>query len=237
MIRGMKRCIFLFFFIFYLFALAAPEPLLAVTDTLWLPDAVISSTSTPTAEAHNIIAQTDTDNDGLFDALEQLFHTDMEKKDTDGDGYDDFNEVIHGYDPIGVSSTAKLIRRIVVDRTTQELRLEVSGISVFVAPVSTGILSRQTPSGTFRIQQLVPVMRYVGRDYNLPGVKWNMQFKQNYFLHTAYWHNDFGKRAHSSGCVNMREVDAKFLYHIVSVGLPVVITGQTPRGNVKVPNT
>ncbi|EKE13681.1 MAG: hypothetical protein ACD_12C00869G0002 [uncultured bacterium] len=42
----------------------------------------------------------DTDGDGLSDGEEQKYFTDMRKKDTDDDGYDDKTEVEKGYNPL-----------------------------------------------------------------------------------------------------------------------------------------
>lgn len=42
----------------------------------------------------------DTDSDGLSDAEERLYGTDMRNPDSDGDTYLDSNEVFHGYDPV-----------------------------------------------------------------------------------------------------------------------------------------
>ncbi|MBI4427128.1 MAG: hypothetical protein HY569_01425 [Candidatus Magasanikbacteria bacterium] len=44
----------------------------------------------------------DSDFDGLSDKLEiEKWKTDPLKKDTDGDGFGDGNEIIHGYNPLG----------------------------------------------------------------------------------------------------------------------------------------
>lgn len=42
----------------------------------------------------------DTDSDGLTDKVEKMLGSDSYKKDTDGDGYDDFEEIQSGYSPI-----------------------------------------------------------------------------------------------------------------------------------------
>ena len=47
--------------------------------------------------------------------------------------------------------------------------------------------------------------------YDLPNVPYVMYFYQDYGLHGAYWHNNFGHPM-SHGCVNERIVDAKALY-------------------------
>jgi len=43
----------------------------------------------------------DEDNDGVSNALEVSFGTDIFKKDTDGDGYDDKKEILNGHNPKG----------------------------------------------------------------------------------------------------------------------------------------
>ena len=47
--------------------------------------------------------------------------------------------------------------------------------------------------------------------YNLPNVPYVMYFYQDYGLHGAYWHNNFGHPM-SHGCINERITDAKALY-------------------------
>lgn len=43
----------------------------------------------------------DTDEDGLSDFWEEIYETDPENPDTDGDGYSDGDEVANGFDPLG----------------------------------------------------------------------------------------------------------------------------------------
>lgn len=174
--------------------------------------------------------ETDFDNDKLNDLLEIAFATDVGKPDTDGDGHPDFNEIMHGYNPLDPSPMARLPRRIEVDLSTQRLMYVVDEKKVKEFPVSTGNPWTPTPPGTYEITRMLPVARYVGADYDLPNVKWNMQFRNGgYFIHGAYWHNDFGKRTRSHGCVNMRTADAGWLYQYMEPGIEVVITGTTPK--------
>ena len=95
-------------------------------------------------------------------------------------------------------------------------------------PISSGNPWTPTPVGTYEIQRKVPVMQYVGTDYDYPNTKWNLQFFPHYYMHTAYWHNDFGLRTRSHGCVNMREADAETLYKYLDTGVPVEVVGKTP---------
>lgn len=172
--------------------------------------------------------ESDFDNDGLNDWLERWFQSDMGKSDTDGDGTSDFADVMRGQSPTFLSTSTVFIRRIVVDLTTQQLSYLVDGVKIKTFPVSTGNPRTPTLPGEFTILRMVPMARYIGADYDLPNVPWNMEFLPSYFIHAAYWHNDFGKRTHSHGCVNMRTEDAKLLYQYMEVGIPVTVTGTTP---------
>ncbi|MEK7083677.1 MAG: L,D-transpeptidase family protein [Patescibacteria group bacterium] len=171
----------------------------------------------------------DYDKDGLNDWLETWFGSDVGRGDTDEDGAGDFDEVMRGDNPKTLSGTAEFERKIVVDRTLQRLNYYVDGVKVLNVPVSTGNPQTPTPGGVYAVERKADVLRYVGRDYDLPNVKWNMQFKPKYYLHAAYWHNDFGKRTRSHGCVNLRIADAELLYKYVDVGVPVEIVGETPK--------
>ncbi len=170
----------------------------------------------------------DHDMDGLNDEFEGIFGSDRGKKDTDHDGFSDFEEVAHGYSPIDVSTTTRFVREIEIDRTSQRLYFVVNSVKLFDFPVSTGNPWTPTPSGEFAIDWMIPTKRYVGVDYNIPNVKWNLRFKPLYYIHAAYWHNSFGIRTMSHGCVNMKESDAKTLYQYVEPGMTVKIYGTTP---------
>ncbi len=171
----------------------------------------------------------DTDGDKLLDWQEYLFGTNIDTVDSDGDNFSDYEEVMFGYIPTSQSTSTRNFRKIVVDRTKQQLHYIIDSIRILTMPISTGNPSTPTPKGDFIIQRKVPSMRYVGVGYDFKNVKWNMQFLPHYYIHTAYWHNDFGKRTRSHGCVNMREDDIALLYKYLSVGVPVSIIGETPK--------
>jgi GrpB-like predicted nucleotidyltransferase (UPF0157 family) len=170
----------------------------------------------------------DLDGDGLNDWQERWFRTDLNNVDTDGDGYSDLTEVLYGYSPTQAGPTVRFDREILVDRTAQQLYFIVDGIRIKRYDVSTGNPGTETPAGTFDIFQKVDKKDYRGADYFVPDVWWNMHFKPMYYIHAAYWHNDFGIRTHSHGCVNMRTEDAAELYQFVDEGMTVTVTGTTP---------
>lgn len=176
--------------------------------------------------------QVDSDGDGLNDLLEIAFGTDLTKKDTDDDGISDYDEVMKGLNPLDPNREAKFVRSLEVNLSIQQMYYVVDNKRVLTIPVSTGNPSTPTPTGAFKIFEKVPVKRYRGADYDLPNVKWNMQFKPGYFIHSAYWHNDFGKKTRSHGCVNTGLKDAELLYKYIDIGVPVLITGTTPKKRV-----
>jgi lipoprotein-anchoring transpeptidase ErfK/SrfK len=83
--------------------------------------------------------------------------------------------------------------------------------------VSTGLPNTPTVTGEFHIRAKVRTQLMEGGSrasdnyYNLPDVQWVQYFYEDYGLHGAYWHNDFG-RPKSHGCVNMTNADAHWLW-------------------------
>ena len=187
----------------------------------------------PHAGKGTMMHEHDYDNDGLNDWLEGWFNSDRGIADTDGDGHSDFDEVMRGYKPNEIDPMRIFSRHVEVDKTIQRLYYFVDGVKILNMPVSTGNPWTETPSGEFEIQRMIANKRYVGADYDLPDVPWNMLFRDGgYYIHGAYWHNDFGWRTHSHGCVNMRIPDAEILYKYIDVGVPVRVYGDTPPNRV-----
>jgi hypothetical protein len=184
------------------------------------------------------LAMVDADNDGLSDELELKLGTNLLKKDSDGDGVTDRDEVYAGRNPVSASSTTSTVKRLVqVDLNRQQLTYFFNGIKLGTMPVSTGQTKTPTPPGSYNIMRKVPIVHYVGPGYNLPNTKWNLEFKRHFYLHGAYWHNQFGIRTMSHGCVNMAYRDVEKLYAFLQVGDTVEITGKTPRGKIANPIT
>ena len=175
------------------------------------------------------LTELDTDGDGLSDALEIALGTDVLYPDTDGDNFVDGMEVANGFNPWVGDNDRQVARTVKVDLTTQQLSYYLNQVKVGSMPVSSGVLSMLTPAGHFTIMKKVPTKRYTGATYDFPNTKWNLQFKNGFYLHGAYWHNQFGIRPMSHGCVNIATANAEKLYRFLDIGDAVTIAGKTPR--------
>jgi len=61
-----------------------------------------------------------------------------------------------------------------------------------------------------------------GPGYNLPNVQFVAYFYRDYAMHGTYWHDNFGHPM-SHGCVNLRNIDAEWLYGWAPIGTPVLV--------------
>lgn len=112
-----------------------------------------------------------------------------------------------------------------VDLSDKKLYAWQGNQKVYEFLISTGRPGYETPPGEYRVWRKVRSQRYKGGIpgtsgyYNLPNVPYSLFFGGNgldnwkgYAIHGAYWHNDFGIKNRSSGCVNLSPVDAGKLY-------------------------
>lgn len=92
--------------------------------------------------------------------------------------------------------------------------------------ISSGTANHKTVTGDFNIY-----IKYVKQDmvggegaehYDLPDVPYVMYFYQDYGIHGAYWHHNWG-HVMSHGCVNTPVDMAKTLYYWAPMGTPVHI--------------
>jgi hypothetical protein len=204
------------------------------TDGDGIPDGVeIKNGYSPLTALRKKLTDLDTDHDGLSDALEIALGTDLSVADTDIDGIKDGDEVFGGSNPLVGEGNRDVKRHAEVDLTTQQLSYYMNDVKIGSMPVSSGKLQTPTPLGEFSVLRKVPIVHYIGPGYNLPNTKWNLEFKRSYYLHGAYWHNQFGIRPMSHGCVNISYKDVVKLYSFLDVGDKVYIKGKTPTGIVK----
>ncbi len=173
-------------------------------------------------------ADVDTDKDGLSDALEFQFKTDIKNPDTDGDGFLDGNEIKNGYSPLSIKPE-KWEKKIEVNLKKQRLHYSIHGVELGTMVISTGKAAMPTPKGEFRI--LNKTKRAWSKSANLWMPYW-MAFAGGgkYGIHELpEWPN--GKkegvnhlgRPVSHGCIRLSEQHAKFLYEWAPIGTKVAV--------------
>jgi lipoprotein-anchoring transpeptidase ErfK/SrfK len=119
-----------------------------------------------------------------------------------------------------------------VDLSSQSLVAYVGARPVYATVISSGRVENrrdplknfETPTGSFRIERkhLTHTMdgdTAVDGPYSVEDVPYVMYFQLAYALHSAFWHNAFG-RPRSHGCINMAPLDAKWLFNWISPELP-----------------
>lgn len=118
------------------------------------------------------------------------------------------------------------LKVIHVDLETQTVTAFEGDNPVLVARCATGVGNTKTPLGDFRTYHKGPSIHMTNQGdveigaYDLPGVPWVSFFTSTgVAFHGTYWHNDYG-RPRSQGCVNLRSVDAKFIYRWTTPVVP-----------------
>lgn len=123
------------------------------------------------------------------------------------------------------ASTPSGEKHIYVDLSAQKLYAYQGDNIVMETLIASGKWD-PTPVGNFQIWEKLRATRMAGGEgadaYDLPNVPYVMYFYQDYGLHGAYWHNNFGHKM-SHGCVNMRIVDAQEIFNWADVGTPVSV--------------
>lgn len=93
---------------------------------------------------------------------------------------------------------------------------------VYATLVSTGKYGHSTPALVSRIatkHERTTMTSSKNEIYSVADVPWTMFYDKSFALHTAYWHDGFGK-PRSHGCVNLAPRDARLLYHWSSPDIP-----------------
>lgn len=112
------------------------------------------------------------------------------------------------------ADTASGKKHIYIDLASQTLYAFQGNTQVMKTFISSGRW-KKTPVGNFRIWEKLRSTRMAGGEgqdaYDLPNVPYVMYFYNDFGLHGAYWHDNFGHTM-SHGCVNMRPVDARDLF-------------------------
>ena len=117
---------------------------------------------------------------------------------------------------------------IEVNLSTQSLTAYEKSTPVNSFLISSGVAGHETVTGVFHIyikyasQRMVGGSKAGGDYYDLPNVQWVNYFYQDYALHGAYWHHNWGHPM-SHGCVNEPDDQAKWIYDWAPIGTTVVV--------------
>ncbi|OGY81857.1 MAG: hypothetical protein A3F54_04785 [Candidatus Kerfeldbacteria bacterium RIFCSPHIGHO2_12_FULL_48_17] len=125
---------------------------------------------------------------------------------------------------------AQYAKYIDINISEQKLYAFENGKLVRSFLISSGIPGFESPRGEFEVfRKLLNHdyrWTYGGNlsylSYNIPNVKYNLNFTPNYYIHYAYWHNDFGKKK-SHGCINVDLTNSEWIYNWAPVGTKVKI--------------
>lgn len=115
---------------------------------------------------------------------------------------------------------------IEVDISDQKLYAWEGSRRIYEFLVSTGRPGYNTVQGEFRVWRKVRSQAYRGGSrargdyYYLPNVPYSLFFHQAYAIHGAYWHNDFGIKRRSSGCINLKPEEAELIYNWAGPAMP-----------------
>ena len=108
---------------------------------------------------------------------------------------------------------------IEVDISDQKLYAWEGNRKIYDFAISSGRPGYDTVQGEFRVWRKVRSQTYRGGSkargdyYYLPNVPYSVFFHEGYAIHGAYWHNDFGIKRRSSGCVNLSISNAEKIYN------------------------
>jgi hypothetical protein len=91
--------------------------------------------------------------------------------------------------------------------------------AVYAALAATGLAGTPTVQGIFRTWRRLDTGKMSGPGYYIEDVTWTCYFYSGYALHTAYWHDKFG-RPRSHGFVNLSPYDAWWIYQWSAKGGP-----------------
>ncbi len=146
--------------------------------------------------------------------------------DVDGDGHVELVTAPHA---AVAAAEPRPGRSITVDLARQQLFAWQDGRLANTFLVSSGTRAFPSPTGEYAVFRKVAKMDYRWsygpgnpNNYNLPNVPWNLNFKPRYYIHAAYWHNNFGVPM-SHGCINVSIDNADWIYHWADVGTTVAI--------------
>ncbi|MFA6132069.1 MAG: L,D-transpeptidase family protein [Patescibacteria group bacterium] len=118
---------------------------------------------------------------------------------------------------------------ILVDLSEQRLYAYENGVLTNTFLVSTAKYPFVTPAGIHSVLAKKPIVDYTWsygegnpNNYSLGPTPWNLNFYGHFYIHYAFWHNNFGHPM-SHGCINVNLTNIKWLYDWANVGIPVEV--------------
>lgn len=121
---------------------------------------------------------------------------------------------------------------ITVDKSAQELTVNVDGATQYRWPVSTGRWGYNTPTGTFRPQRLE--RQWYSRKYDWSPMPYSIFFAGGYAIHGSNEISRLGRPA-SHGCIRLHPKNAAVLFDLVKRNTSAVridIVGSRPEAMV-----
>lgn len=101
---------------------------------------------------------------------------------------------------------------ITVDKSAQELTVEVDGVTQHRWPVSTARWGYNTPNGTYRPQRLE--RQWYSRKYDWSPMPYSIFFAGGYAIHGSNEISRLGRPA-SHGCIRLHPKNAALLFDLV----------------------
>ena len=101
---------------------------------------------------------------------------------------------------------------ITVDKSTQQLTVNVDGATRYRWPVSTARWGYNTPNGTYRPQRLE--RQWYSRKYDWSPMPHSIFFAGGYAIHGSYEISRLGRPA-SHGCIRLHPKNAATLFELV----------------------
>ncbi|MFH1253598.1 MAG: L,D-transpeptidase [Candidatus Uhrbacteria bacterium] len=118
---------------------------------------------------------------------------------------------------------------ILVDLSEQRLYAYQGGNLANTFLISAAKYPFTTPVGIHSVLAKKPYVDYTWNygegnpdNYSLGMTPWNLNFYGHFYIHYAYWHNNFGHPM-SHGCVNVNLTNMKWVYDWAEVGIPVEV--------------
>jgi hypothetical protein len=126
---------------------------------------------------------------------------------------------------------------ITVDKSAQQMTVEMNGLHLYTWPVSTGKAGYDTPSGAFKTFRMEE--DHFSREWDDAPMPHSVFFtKQGHAIHGSFDVKNLGKPA-SHGCVRLAPQNAKLLFDLVKqdgvFNTLVVLKGEIPGGGGDAP--